>query len=386
MATALTMDPMPPALSSPWLEHAPTPMATVEGATHRVRDVNAAFCRLLGGTRADLVGKSFCDLFPRQHECLALLDGVYHTGKPASFKGQDHAGPGPAFSSYLTWPVMADDHAVGVVIQVTETAPLYERTLEMNQALLLGSLRQHELTEAAEIANTRLQAEIRQRMQSELDALMLTKEISHRIKNNLQIVIALIANEIRRTPAGLTRGYIALGARIAAIAKLYELISQSSSVETVSVDAYLREIAKTMSASLLEPASGISIQVRSDAIDIEPDRAVPLGLLVNELGTNAIKHAFPGGSGQVMLGAERMGDQIVLTVSDNGVGMASRHQFKAPGRHGSDYVAIFVRQLGGPIAVSGSEGTGTTVTIHIPVLEFTAPAGEPLSAVWSPGA
>jgi two-component sensor histidine kinase len=239
----------------------------------------------------------------------------------------------------------------------------------MNQALLLGSLRQHELTEAADVANRRLQTEIEQRMQSEQDALTLTKEISHRIKNNLQIVVALIANEIRRTPVELVQGYVAMEARIAAIAELYNLISQSGRVETVSVDTYLQEIAKTMSASLLEPGSGISIEVRSDAVGLDPDRAVPFGLLVNELGTNAIKHAFPGGSGQILLRADRRGDQIVLIVADNGVGMAARDPFRAPGKHGSDYVTVFVRQLGGTIAVSNTEGSGTTVTVHIPVAD-----------------
>jgi len=257
-----------------------------------------------------------------------------------------------------------------------ETASLHEKTLEMNEALVLSSLRQHELTQAADIANRRLEAEIVQRMQSEQDALTLTKEISHRVKNNLQIVVALITNEIRRAPAELAQGYIAIEARIAAIAKLYDLISQSSRVETVSVDAYLREIATTMSASLLEPSSGISIQVRSDAIDIEPDRAVPLGLLVNELGTNAIKHAFPGGRGQIVLSAERDGDQIVLTVADDGVGIAVKESSKAPGKHGSDYVAVFVRQLGGTIAVSGSDGpgSGTAVRIRFPSRVAPPPA------------
>jgi two-component sensor histidine kinase len=376
MTANLTSDPMPPNLSSRWLEHAPSPMATVEGATHLVRDVNAAFCRLVNKARGDIVGKPFCNLLRENHECLTLLDRVYHTGKPASLKAPEHVDPSPAFSSYLMWPVMADDRTVGVVIQVTETAPLHERTLAMNEALLLGSLRQHELTAAADLSNIRLQTEIVQRMQSERDALMLTKEISHRIKNNLQIVVALIAKEIKRTPAQFAQGYVAMEARIAAIAELYQLISQSSDVHTVSVDAYLREIAKTMSASLLEPSSGISIEVRSDAVDIDPDRAVPFGLLVNELGTNAIKHAFPGGAGRVTLSVGRVGDQIELTVADDGVGMAPKHPARVSGKHGSDYVAIFVRQLGGTIAVSGSDGTGTTVRIQFPLLVVPPWAGD----------
>jgi two-component sensor histidine kinase len=361
----LIADPMPADLSSPWLEHAPSPMATVEGATHEVRDLNPAFCRLIGKARREIVGKPICDLLPKDHECLALLDHVYHSGKPANHTGP--ARPDAGFWSYVMWPVMVDDRAVGVVVQVTESAPPHERTLAMNEALLRGSLRQHELTEAADMANARLQIEIGQRVQSERDALMLTKEISHRIKNNLQIIVALIANEIKRTPTEHAQGYVAMEARIAAIAELYDLISQSARVESVSLDAYLREIAKTMSASLLEPSSGISIEVRAEALDIDPDRAVAFGLLVNELGTNAIKHAFPGGTGRIVLGVERIGDQIELTVADDGVGMSPGDPSRPPGKHGSDYVAIFVRQLGGTITVSTDRGTGTIVTVRIPL-------------------
>ncbi|THD52526.1 histidine kinase dimerization/phosphoacceptor domain -containing protein [Phenylobacterium sp.] len=368
MATNTTRDPMRSDPAGPWLEHAPSPMATVEGATHRVRDINTAFCRLIDKSRGDALGQPFCELLPDNAECLALLDHVFHTGEPVSHTEQDRGGPAAAFWSYVMWPVMANGSAVGVVIQVIETPPPQERTLAMNEALLLGSLRQHELTAAGALANVRLQTEIGQRMQSEQDALMLTKEISHRIKNNLQIVVALIANEIKRTPPSLAKGYLAMEARIAAIARLYDLISQSTRVESVSLDAYLREIAKTMSASLLESSSGISIEVRSDAVEIDPDRAVPFGLLVNELGTNAIKHAFPGGIGRVTLSLERVGDQIELTVADDGVGMAAKDPSLIPGKHGSDYVAIFVRQLGGTITVSGSDGpgTGTTVRIRLP--------------------
>jgi signal transduction histidine kinase len=87
-----------------------------------------------------------------------------------------------------------------------------------------------------------------------------------------------------------------------------------------------------------------------------------------------------------MLSAERAGDQIVLTVADDGVGMAVKDASRAPGKHGSDYVAVFVRQPGGTITVSGSEGTGTTVTIHIPVMEIPASVGGPQPAVSAPGA
>src|SRR6202140_1914121 len=118
-----------------------------------------------------------------------------------------------------------------------------------------------------------------------------------------------------------------------------------------------------MSASLLGNTSGIKIEVKAEALDIDPDRAVPFGLLVNELATDAIKHAFPDGTGRVVLSVEQVGDQIELTGADNGVGMKDKDAAKVPEKRGGDYVAIFVRQLGGTIVPSESEGTGTIVRI-----------------------
>ena len=86
-----------------------------------------------------------------------------------------------------------------------------------------------------------------------------------------------------------------------------------------------------MSASLLGNTSGIKIEVKAEALEIDPDRAVPFGLLVNELATNAIKHAFPDGTGRVVLSVEQVGDQIELTVADDGVGMKDKDSAKIAG-------------------------------------------------------
>jgi two-component sensor histidine kinase len=354
-------------LSSPSLEHTPLPMATVEGATHIVRQISPAFCLLTGKTRDAFLGRPFGEAMPAESECLALLDRVYRTGQSASHIRQDHLDASPVFSSFTMWPVMAAGRTLGVVIQAIETAPLQAMTLAMNEALILGSLRQHELTAQASSSNVQLKAEIGEGQQRERDAQILTNEVSHRIKNNLAIVIALIGNEARRTAAPYAQGYLAVQSRLGAIAKLYDLMSQSGSGPGVLLSDYLQEIANTMSASLLGDASGIDIVVAADALHIDADRAVPFGLLVNELGTNAIKHAFPDGAGRVTLGLRQAGDQIELTVADNGVGLKHEPSAKAPGRHGSDYVAIFVRQLRGEMTVSGSETSGTTFRVRLPM-------------------
>jgi PAS domain S-box-containing protein len=209
--------------------------------------------------------------------------------------------------------------------------------------------------------------DITDRKQRERDAVMLTNEISHRIKNNLQVVVGLIAFEAKWTAAPCVQGYKAMQGRIGAIAELYDLISQSSRGPTVAVDVYLREIARAMSASLLGAGSGINIRIEAEALEIDSDRAVPFGLLVNELATNAIKHAFPGGAGHIVLGVEQIGGEIELTVADDGIGMPEA-VVRAPEKHGADYVAIFVRQLGGRMIAPASPATGTIIKVRLPLI------------------
>ncbi|HZM04123.1 MAG TPA: PAS domain-containing sensor histidine kinase [Candidatus Saccharimonadales bacterium] len=144
-------------------ERAPVPMAMVEGASHLVRYGNPAFCRLLDKSQDQLLGKSFGEILPQQDQCVALLDRVFRSGTPESHTEQADSKPHPIFWSYTMWPVQVKDRTLGIVIQVTETAQFHEKTLAMNEALVLGSVRQHELTEIANWTNVRLQKEISER-------------------------------------------------------------------------------------------------------------------------------------------------------------------------------------------------------------------------------
>jgi len=354
-------------VSTGYFDRSPFPMVMVEGAAHIVRYVNPAFCRLTARAAEALLGQPVCAMLPNTDECLALLDRIYHTGQPESYAKLNASDPDPALSCYAMWPVMANGGVAGIAIQVVETASPHERTLAMNEALLLGSLRLHEVTADVTSLNIRLHAEIAEREQREHDALMLTNELAHRIKNNLQIIVALIAHEAKSAAAPCVEGYRAMQARIGAIAELYDLISQTGDGQAIALDTYLLEIARTMSESLLEGTSGIRIEVKAGALEIDAVRAIPLGLLVNELATNAIKHGFPHGTGKIVLSAERDGDQIELRVTDDGVGMQPKYSARMTAKHGSDYVAIFVRQIGGTIAVTSADGTGTIVRIRFPL-------------------
>ena len=101
---------------------------------------------------------------------------------------------------------------------------------------------------------------------------------------------------------------------------------------------------------------------------------MPFGLLVNELATNAIKHAFPDGKGRVVLSAKQVAGEIELTVADDGVGIKKVDPATTSEKRGADYVAIFVRQLGGANVSPESQEVGTTIRIRLPLLA-APPAG-----------
>jgi PAS domain S-box-containing protein len=91
---------------------------------------------------------------------VTLLDRVFRTGRPERHVQKEDAKPHPVFWSYTIWPMEADGHHVGIMIQVTETGHFHETAMAVNQALLLGAVRQHQLTDAAEDVNARLRQEI----------------------------------------------------------------------------------------------------------------------------------------------------------------------------------------------------------------------------------
>jgi signal transduction histidine kinase len=148
-------------------EHAPLPMATVEAATHIVRYANPAFCSLMNKPAEQLIGKPLSKLLPNKNQCEALLDRVFRTGMPQSHSEQKQSIPHPVFWHYTMWPVPAEERLVGVVIQLTDTTQIHGKTVAMNEALMLGAVRQHELVEAGEQLNARLEQEITERKLAE---------------------------------------------------------------------------------------------------------------------------------------------------------------------------------------------------------------------------
>ncbi|GJE40850.1 Blue-light-activated histidine kinase 2 [Methylobacterium soli] len=193
---------------------------------------------------------------------------------------------------------------------------------------------------------------------------LLAAELAHRIKNSLQIITSFVSYEIRRAAAPCVEGYRAMQARIGAVAELYDVISRSATLGPVPMRPYLEGIAGSLRSSLLGMDARVAVEVEAEPLAIVADQAVTVGLIVNELATNAVKHAFPGGQGRIVLGFRRIDGEVALTVADDGIGLGGAAGGGTSGL-GSRFVDAFVRQVGGTLArATGKEGT--TVTVRLP--------------------
>jgi PAS domain S-box-containing protein len=197
---------------------------------------------------------------------------------------------------------------------------------------------------------------------------MLLLELTHRVKNSLQIIAAMVNIEARSHKSGEGKAALErVSHRINALGQLYSKLSNANTVEAVDAASYLDELCHDLIASVRKEG-GTSIVLKTD-IDNEllpTDRAITIGLMVNELVTNAVKYAFPGDTrGTVLVTLKRAAGELRVMVADNGQGLDPR---RADSGLGARLVEGFAQQLGGQLNwESGSEGT--IVRLTLPWLE-----------------
>jgi signal transduction histidine kinase len=178
--------------SAPIIESAPMPIVEVQGGGHLVSYVNSAFCRLIGKTRGELIGMAFSGIVHGGDQCVPILDRVYRSGEAATHVLEDDSDPTPAYWLYAMWPALdANERPVGVIIQLAKAANFQQKGAEVNAALLIAGLRQHELAQESNTLNTLLRLEIAQREQTE-KALRESEERLSIILEQIPVGVALL--------------------------------------------------------------------------------------------------------------------------------------------------------------------------------------------------
>jgi PAS domain S-box-containing protein len=192
---------------------------------------------------------------------------------------------------------------------------------------------------------------------------VLLQEIHHRVKNNLQVISSLINMQARKLPEGIVREVLReCKSRIEAIALIHEKLYQSRDYSRVPFSDYLRSLAESVVNAA--DIKGISLDVQAEEIQLAVDQAIPCGLIFNELITNALKHAFAGrASGSIVVRFKRADDRmLVLSVIDNGIGMAPTPSAHTARTLGLQLIATLTDQLGGHFDIKTEDGTSVVVT------------------------
>ncbi len=205
---------------------------------------------------------------------------------------------------------------------------------------------------------------------------LLLKEIHHRVKNNLQVISGLLYLQARRTKdTKLMEVLNESSNRVKSVALIHQRLQQSKDTVSVELSEYIRDLTTVLLHSCGREAAVIKLDLNLEkSVVIGIDSAVPCGLIVNELVSNSLKHAFPEGHGgqiHISLHSDET-DTITLVVGDNGVGLPEGLDLHKADSLGLQLVMSLVSQLGGSIDID-TRG-GTQFTIHF--RENSVPSAE----------
>lgn len=192
------------------------------------------------------------------------------------------------------------------------------------------------------------------------------KELQHRVKNNLNVISSMMHLELGRLDdQGAKRIFQEMITRVETVSKIYESLYKSADLETVDLEPYLKGLADSIQRAYADERGRVSIETAVEPIRVDSKKAVPIGLILNECLTNAFKYAYPPPrSGTVRVRLEQRNAEIVMTVSDEGIGFDPEFRPELSTSLGLQLVRVLSEQIGGRLSINGSGGV--TVTLRLP--------------------
>lgn len=302
----------------------------------RVTSVSPSVKRILGYTPEELIGISLMNpdelalLKPEYFEKAAteafrVLNGERIEGTLYEFIAKD----GRCFTAEISAsPIFRDGQVIGVVNVARD---ITERV--QAEMLLRASLQEKEV---------------------------LLKEIHHRVKNNMQIVASLLNLQSGKIASPEMRAHFEDSQnRIRSMALVHERLYRSEDLARIDFGEYVRDLSSHLMQGYRSQCKKVEIVIDVEPIQLDVDTAVPCGLIINELVSNALKHAFANGTeGIIKIEARREGvDAYCLSVRDNGVGMPSDIDLTRSKTLGLQLVSSLSKQLNGVVSLDTENGT-----------------------------
>jgi two-component sensor histidine kinase/putative methionine-R-sulfoxide reductase with GAF domain len=277
---------------------------------------------------------------------------------------------GNTAKSYLGVPILVGEDVIGVIsIQSSDREGVFDdsnvRLMETVAATVGAAIQNAQLYGA-------MQQEVvtRQRAEEEIKASLkekevLLKEIHHRVKNNLQIITSLLnlqSAQLQDPEASML--FRESQSRVRSMALIHEKLYQSKDLARVDFNAYVRDLMVYLFRSFATNSDVVRTRIEMDGMYLEIDTAIPCGLIISELVTNALKYAFPDGRrGEIYIGLKRIEERnLSLVVTDDGVGFPDGFDWRESDSLGLQLVTTLTNQLHGTMDVSGTNGASFKLT------------------------
>ena len=197
---------------------------------------------------------------------------------------------------------------------------------------------------------------------------VLLKEVHHRVKNNLQVINSIMKLQGARVDDDPRLQEILHHSRdrIRSMALIHESLYQNKQFSLIDLGNYIDGLARNLVMSYsLSGRISLELDLGKDPVPLVLDQASPCGLILNELISNALKHAYPGdGAGTVRVSLQLLGDRVAITVSDDGIGLPTGFDDQRDGNLGLELVRMLVGQLDGHIERSGPPGATYFLTFE----------------------
>jgi len=316
----------------------------------KIQLLNRHATELFGITEESALGKTLTEILPHEADFLTGVANALETKTNHKWES--------ALSSTQTFiwrssPLMKrDGHVDGTLIAGTDVTELAHTQQSLQEAHDQLEKRVQVRTEELRKTNDDLRASLREKE-------VLLKEIHHRVKNNLQLISSLLSLQVRsRKGATVDQLVYEIQGRIHSIALLHEMLYQSGDLVHVNFGKYIETLAQTI-VRYFGMNSRVDVNVTAEDIKLSLDGSIYCGLLLNELITNAMKHAFPAGrKGTLNIAAGRNGEsEVVLSVADDGVGLPESFDIANATSLGLELVQSLTTKLHGELEITGEKGS-----------------------------
>ncbi len=338
--------------------------------------VNPAGAATLSHDATAIIGKSFFSLIaPESHEVVRQAVMRRMRGEDVQpYEIRVAARDGTYRSVLVHGALIQYDGAPASINVLTDITPLKEAEEAIRQSNEDLEKRVLERTEDLRQANVQLTAEVAARAQAEQkisrsleEKVLLLREIHHRVKNNLQIITSLLKLQSRfiKDPQVL-EAIRDTQSRVRTMSLVHERIYRSPDIAEINLKEYLLFLVKQVAQFYNVPQNHISLSVTMPAIMTDVDLVTPLGLIMNELVSNSLKHAFPDNrKGSISIEGTLVGaDRLRFVYHDTGIGIPEGFDWKTTESLGLRLVNSLVDQLDGTIERGGGEGTSFIIEIR----------------------